>query len=168
MMDTFNSQAVRVVLTVSCAFALVGCTRSREVAGPVPPAAAAVEHVAGPNPPGDGSQAQSLEERWGVKVERAVLSAGGYMVDFRYRILDATKATPILNRSIKPYLIDQATGAKFMVPAPPKLGQLRSGGQIKEDTVYYILFANPGKYVKSGNKVTVVVGDFEARDVVVQ
>jgi hypothetical protein len=109
-----------------------------------------------------------LEEQWGIKIERAVLSAGGYMVDFRFRVLDTAKAAPILNRTTHPHLVDQATGAKFIVPNPPKIGQLRSGRTIKQGAAYFILFANPGKYIKSGNKVTVVVGDFQARDIVVQ
>ncbi len=158
----------RVVVIAACAFVLAGCTKPRESAGPAQPAAAAVEATVEPNTPGNDSSADSLEERWGVKVERAMLSAGGYMVDFRYRVLDAAKAAPILDRTIRPYLIDQATGAKFAVPSPPKVGQLRAGGKIREGAVYYIFFANPGKYMKSGNKITVVVGDFQARDIVIQ
>ena len=150
---------------------LAGCTEPRETAGPVPPASIEVQSpqpAPEPNLPEEIRQADSLRDRWGIKVERASLSAGGYMVDFRYRVLDAQKAAPILDRSIKPYMVDQATGAKFIVPDPPKVGQLRSGGVIREGAVYYIFFANPAKYVKSGNKITVVVGDFQVRDVVVQ
>jgi hypothetical protein len=90
------------------------------------------------------------------------------MVDFRFRILDGAKAAPLLERSVKPYLVDQATGARFIVPAPPKVGQLRSGGRPRDGRVYFIYFANPGQYVKSGDKVTVAIGDFRARDIVVQ
>lgn len=162
---------IKTILIVWSMLLLVGCTEPRETAGPVPPVPAdaqAAQPVPEPNVPEEMLQADSLKDRWGIKVERATLSAGGYMVDFRYRVLDAQKAAPILDRSIKPYMIDQATGAKFIVPDPPKVGQLRSGGTIREGSVYYIFFANPAKYVKSGNKITVVVGDFEARDIVVQ
>ncbi|MHC4167155.1 MAG: hypothetical protein ACYSWQ_09380 [Planctomycetota bacterium] len=116
----------------------------------------------------EGQSAQSLpEEDWGIKVESARLSAGGYMVDFRFRVLNADKAAKLFDRRIMPHMIDQATGAKFIVPSPPKVGQLRSGGNIKEDRIYFIFFANPAKYVKSGNKITIVVGDFKAEDIVV-
>lgn len=108
-----------------------------------------------------------LEDDWGIKVESARLSAGGYMVDFRFRVLDAGKAAKIFDRSITPYMIDQATGAKFIVPNPPKVGPLRSGGNIKEGRTYFIFFANPAKYVKSGNRIAVVIGDFKIQDVVV-
>lgn len=113
------------------------------------------------------SEASRPEDNWGIEVESARLSAGGYMVDFRFRVLDAAKAARIFDRKIMPHMIDQATGAKFIVPNPPKIGQLRSGGNIKEGKVYVIFFANPARYVKSGNKITVVVGDFKAEDIVV-
>lgn len=107
------------------------------------------------------------EEDWGIKVESARLSAAGYMVDFRFRVLDAAKAAQIFNRKIMPHMIDQTTGATFIVPAPPKVGQLRSSGNIQEGKIYFIFFANPAKYVKSGNKITVEVGDFKVQDIVV-
>ena len=117
--------------------------------------------------PDNENQKVSLENLWGIKVESAKLSAGGYMIDFRYRVLDTAKAAPILDRAAKPYLIDQASGATFAVPNPPKVGQLRSGKNIKEGTIYFIFFANPGKYIKSGNKVTIVIGDCKINDIVV-
>lgn len=113
------------------------------------------------------SQGKMLEEDWGIQIESARLSAGGYMIDFRFRVLDAEKASQIFNRKIMPQMIDQATGARFIVPSPPKVGQLRSGGNITEDRIYFIFFANPAKYIKSGNKITVVVGEFKAEDIVV-
>lgn len=116
----------------------------------------------------DESQAElSLPEAWGIKIEYAMLSAGGYMVDFRFRVLNVEKAAPIFDRKVMPRMIDQATGAEFIVPSPPKVGPLRSGGNIKEGKVYFIFFANPARYVKSGNKITVLIGDFRLEDVVV-
>ena len=96
------------------------------------------------------------------------VSAGGYMLDFRYKVLDAEKAAPLFDRRIKPYLIDQATGASFAVPEPPKVGALRQTRKPVADRNYFIIFANPGKYVKQGDKVTVVIGDFRAGDLVVE
>jgi hypothetical protein len=147
---------------------LTGCTRLRKEAEPVQPVTTTGGQMAEANAPGDDPSAAPLEEQWGVRIERASLSAGGYLVDFRFRVLDPAKATPVLDRAARPYLIDQATGARFIVPNPPKIGQLRSGRTIKKGAVYFVLFANPGKYVKSGNKITVVVGDFRACDIVVQ
>jgi hypothetical protein len=109
-----------------------------------------------------------LVDRWGVKVLQIRLSAEGYMLDFRYRVLDPGKAEPLFDRNKQPYLIDQATGAKFLVPESPKVGAMRSTRPPKQDKNYFILFANPGRYVKQGNKVTVVIGDFRAENLIVE
>ena len=114
-------------------------------------------------------QEPSLEEKWGIKILSIRQSANGYMLDFRYRVINPDKASLLLSRKEKPYLIDQASGARFMVPSAPKVGPLRQTA-IKPiaDRNYFILFANPGKYVKPGNKVTVVIGEFRAQNLVVE
>ena len=110
----------------------------------------------------------SLEERWGIKLLSIRLSAEGYMLDFRYRVLDPEKAKPLFDRQSKPYLVDEVTGAMFVVPEPPKVGALRTTRKPVPDRNYFILFANPGKFVKPGNKVTIVIGDFRAENLIVQ
>jgi len=109
----------------------------------------------------------SLQDKWGIKIEGIRLSAAGYMLDFRYRVIDPEKAAPLFDRQTKPYLIDQESGAKFIVPSPPKVGPLRTSNPPQADRTYFILFANPGKYVKQGNKVTVVIGEFKAENLTV-
>lgn len=112
-----------------------------------------------------------LEEQWGVEVSSVRLTAAGYMLDFRYTILDPEKATFLVTRKNKPILIDQASGAEVIVPTPPKVGSLRSNsrnGTPVEGRAYFILFANPGGFIKPGNKVTVVIGDFRAEDLIVE
>jgi hypothetical protein len=116
----------------------------------------------------DESQKSLLEKSWGIRIESLHLSAAGYMLDFRYHVLDANKAKPLFDPLTKPYLIDQTSGAVFAVPSPPKVGQLRNVKEVKEGKTYFVFFANPGKYVKAGNKVTVVIGDFRAENLIVQ
>jgi hypothetical protein len=113
-------------------------------------------------------EAQNHAEKWGVNVLAIRESAGGYMLDFRYRVIDPDKAAPLFDRKIKPYLIDQATGAKCMVPESPKIGALRQTRKPIVDRNYFIIFANPGKMIKKGNKVTVVIGEFKAESLIVQ
>lgn len=107
--------------------------------------------------------ATQLAERWGVKVEAMRLSAAGYMLDFRFRVLDPGKAAPLFDKAALSYLLDEATGARMGVPSPPKIGAMRSSGKsIQVGRTYFVLFGNPGCYVKPGHKVTVVIGDFRA------
>ena len=115
------------------------------------------------------SGSEDLEQKWGIQVASLHLSANGYMVDFRYKVVDPQKAATLGDPKAKPYLLDQATGAKLVVPRSPKVGPLRQSAEnLTAGKVYFTLFANHSKAVKAGNKVTVVVGDFRAENLVVE
>lgn len=104
-----------------------------------------------------------------IDVQGVMLSAADYMLDFRYRVIDPERASDILSRNQKPYLVDQATGAKMVVPSPPKVGPLRQTTlKPQKNRTYYVMFANPGKFIKRDSKVDVVIGDFIVRDIVVK
>ena len=114
---------------------------------------------------------KKIEETWGIRFESLRLSAAGAIVDFRYRIMNPAKAQPIVDRRNKAHLVVQATGEKLAVPSDAKIGPLRATekfGKPKLGKVYYILFAIPGRNVKPGEKVTVVIGDFKMENLVVQ
>lgn len=106
---------------------------------------------------------------WGVQPVALRLSAAGCMLDFRFRVLDAEKAGPFMTRSQKPCLIHQATAARLYVPAPPKIGSVRQvvTGSDK-NRVYFMMFGNPSRFVKSGDAVTLEIGDCRITDLVVQ
>jgi hypothetical protein len=110
----------------------------------------------------------SLEEQWGIRILGIRLSAAGYMLDFRYRVIDPEKASSLLNRQSKAYLIDQATGTQLLVPRT-RLGPMRQTAvRPLANRNYFILFSNPGGIVKAGNSVTVVIGDFKAESLIVE
>jgi hypothetical protein len=116
-----------------------------------------------------GASRENLEQTWGVRVSSVFLSAGGNMVDFRYRVLDPAKAAALTKSDSKPLLLDQTTGARLIVPSSPKVGQLRQ--TVKQPVagkVYFMLFANTRHHVKSGDKVTIVAGDFKAENLTVE
>lgn len=131
-------------------------------------ACAAADRTASPVPsPPPGTP--TAEERLGIKVEGIRRSAAGYMLDFRFQVVDPEKAKPIMNRSIKPYVIDEASGAKFVIPSSPKVGPMRqTARQAEAGRSYWLLFANPGRYIKPDRLVTVVVGDVRLEHLVVQ
>lgn len=109
-----------------------------------------------------------LEEQWGIQVVSLRQTAHGHLLDFRYRVLDPQKAATLLRRQDKPYLIDEATGNKVPVPNMPKIGALRQSALTPEaGKVYFVMFQNPNGFVKSGSKVTVVIGNFKAEHLVV-
>jgi hypothetical protein len=115
-----------------------------------------------------------LEREWGIKLLGIHLTAGGYALYFRYKVLDPQKAAPIVQRKFSPvpHVIVERSGAKLGVPFTDKAGSLRSSvttpEQIKRGRNYTALFANPGKHVKPGDKVTVAFGHFRAEHLTVQ
>jgi len=107
-------------------------------------------------------------ERWGVELRGIRLAAAGYMLDFRYRVVDPQKAAPLFARQTKPVLIHEASGAKLVVPRPPTTGPLRSSNTPQAGRTYFMFFGNPGRFVKPGERVSVVIGDFKAERLVVE
>lgn len=110
--------------------------------------------------PIDISDSKSIVKKWGIAIESLRLTASGYMLDFRYRVIDARKAKPLFERKTKPVLKDEATGAIMAVPTPPKTGALRNSYDPKAGRSYFMFFANPAHFIKPGNKVTVIIGAF--------
>lgn len=110
-----------------------------------------------------------LEKQWGIKLLGIRTSAAGNMLDFRYRIMDVDKAQPLVDQKAQPYLINQRNGGRMSIPSSPTVGSLRQTS-IKPlaERSYFALFANPGKQIKTGDKVTVVIGDFKAEDLIVE
>jgi hypothetical protein len=114
------------------------------------------------------ADALDLAEQWGIEVTSIRLSTHDHMIDYRYRVLDAKKATDLFKRQIKPHLIHQETGKVLAVPETAKLGPLRNSNTPQEGRIYWMFFGNAGKLVKAGDKVTVVIGDFRVEDLVVE
>ena len=109
-----------------------------------------------------------VKRRWGIETASVRRVAAGYLMVFRYKVIDAEKAKPVFLRRLKPRLIHERTGAYFIVPAPQKTGPLRNSNIPQEGRIYSMVFANPGGFVQPGDLVTIVIGDFEAKHLVVE
>lgn len=108
-------------------------------------------------------------EKLGIKPVAIRLTAAGTMVDFRYSVLDSRKSLPMFSRKTKTFLVEQASGEQFPMPADTKLGPLRSSS--REPLVgreYFIFFTNPGGVLKHGSKVAVVVGDMKIENLTIE
>jgi hypothetical protein len=120
--------------------------------------------------PDPGPDRKELAEKWGVEVISMRLTSAGYMLDFRFRVLDAEKALSLFDHRIKPYVVADKSDIKLPVPMAAKVGAFRPtnrGKNIKADRTYYMVFGNPDSYVKPGEKVSVVIGDFRAENLTV-
>ena len=109
-----------------------------------------------------------MKRQWGGEVLHVRQTAAGYMLEFRYKVLDARKAQALFERQIKPMLTHAETGARMVVPTPAKTGALRNSNPPKAGTTYWMFFANPGKLVQPGDTVSIEIGEFLVEDLVVQ
>jgi hypothetical protein len=130
-----------------------GCVNSSPTSTSVPP----------PQP--EVSDAESL----GIEVIALRQTSGGFMLDFRYRVLNPEKAMPMFQEEITPYLIDQSSGSKLPTIGSTKVGPLRpTSRDPREGITYFMFFGNPGQLVKVGTRVTVVVADHRLENLFVQ
>lgn len=113
-------------------------------------------------------EALRFKRIWGVDVEGVKVVSSGYMLAFRYRVLDVEKAKPLNEKKTRPYLIDEETGIRLSVPAMEKVGELRQSVTPKTGKSYFIIFGNPGKVVKPGSRVSVVIGNFQVDGLVAE
>ena len=91
------------------------------------------------------------------------------MINFKYKVLDPEKAAPLHNRKIQPYIVLERTGSQFGVPLTEKLGSIRSSPKFaKAGKNYFIFFGNPARYIKAGDLITIVIGDFKVEHIEVK
>lgn len=114
-----------------------------------------------PAPPAPEKEARrfpAVEEEWGISPLTLRLSGADHFLDFRYRIIDPEKASGMMGRDQKAYLIHEPSGTRLPVPIT-KLGPLKGSSlNPKPDRVYAVLFNNLGKVVGGGDPVTIVIG----------
>jgi hypothetical protein len=106
--------------------------------------------------------------RYGVDQLQVRSTSSGSSLEFRYRVLDAQKAAVLTDKRAKPVLIDQKTGNRLTVPTMEKIGELRQTAAPEEGREYWMVFANPGKAVKPGQRVDVVIGAFHVSGLTVE
>ena len=109
-----------------------------------------------------------LRRTWGVDIVGVRLLASDWMLEFKYRVVDPDKAALLLDEHAKPYLVDDASGARMAVPAMENVGELRQHSKPDKNRNYFVIFGNGGKIVPRGGHVTVVIGQFQASGLPVQ
>lgn len=106
--------------------------------------------------------------RFGVDQMRVRYTASGASVEFRYRVVDPDKAAVLSDKHATPYMIDEKTGIKLLVPVMEQIGALRQTVAPEQGREYWLLFANAGKVVKPGQRVDVSIGSFHVRGLTVE
>ena len=107
------------------------------------------------------------KRNWGVDIGGVRHVSSGYMLRLSYTVVDVARAAPLFDKRSRPYLIDNKTGARLAVPAMENIGELRQTATPVPGRTYFVIFGNPGKLVQPGDRVSIVIGDFKAEDVIV-
>lgn len=100
--------------------------------------------------------ASELAERHGLAVRLIGVTAGGGMIDFRLKILDAAKAQALLeNPANLPRLIAAESGVELMAPEG-----LDDDIEWSENAILFNMYPNDGSVIKVGSPVIVKFGEF--------
>lgn len=105
---------------------------------------------------------------WGLESLTVKAVESGALIRFSYRVLDPEKAKPLNDEQNEPSLIDPKSGVKLVVPSMEKVGKLRNVSAPQTGKVYWMAFSNKGGFVKSGDRVDIVIGNFHANGLVVE
>lgn len=118
---------------------------------------------------GVANSAQSYYRlRWGVDSFAAKVVESGLMIRFSYRVVDPEKAKVLNDKKAAPFLLDERAHAKLVVPTMEKIGQLRQSSTPEAGKLYWMVFANKEKYVKPGDRVSIVIGEFRVDGLVLR
>ena len=104
---------------------------------------------------------------WGIEALEVKSAEAGEMIRFTYRVVNADKAKNLNDKRIEPALIDEKAHVKLAIPVMDKVGKLRQTAAPEDGKIYWMLFSNKGGYVKRGDHVNVVIGNFHANGLVV-
>lgn len=105
---------------------------------------------------------------WGVEALSVKAVESGEIIRFTWRVLDADKAKPLNDKKLEPWLIDPEAGVKLVVPSLENVGTLRQSSTPESGRSYWMAFSNPGRRVKRGDHVNIVIGQFHAEGLVVE
>jgi pyruvate/2-oxoglutarate dehydrogenase complex dihydrolipoamide acyltransferase (E2) component len=118
--------------------------------------------------PRSQAAAKWYARRYGVDHLQVRTTASGNSLEFRYRVLDLEKAKVLNDKRAVPSLIDVQTGNRLAVPTMEKIGALRQTSTPELGREYWMVFTNPGKMVKPGQRVDIVIGTFRVSGLIVE
>jgi hypothetical protein len=108
--------------------------------------------------------ASGLVDRSGVKITQVAVTGGGGLVDLRYRVVDPERANALHDPSTPPAVVDERSG----LVVHELLMSHSHTGPFKAGVTYYLVFNNPGNWVRHGSKVAVLLGNAQVEHVVVR
>lgn len=105
---------------------------------------------------------------WGIDALTVKAVESGELIRFSYQVLDPWKARLLNDKTNAAFLIAPDAGIRLSVPTLEKVGQLRQSSPPEPGKSYWMAFSNPGRRVKPGDRVEVVIGHFRAEGLTVE
>jgi len=104
----------------------------------------------------------AFEEATGVRVTLVAVTGQGGLIDLRYQVIDPDKAAIVHDPEKPPTIVDEATGQTF-----DKLWmQHGHSGELDPGATYYLILVNPNGGIKSGDLVSILIGNFRLEHVI--
>ena len=106
--------------------------------------------------------------QYGIEVASLRMTAGGTALDFRYKVVDADKAAKVGREGGPSYILDKE-GRRISPRNVQQIGDYYSARHLdRPGNTYSTWFANQGGILRSGDVVSVVIGDLRVADVRVE
>lgn len=101
-----------------------------------------------------------LEKDWGIQPVFLRITGGGYMIEFRYKVVDTQKALVLSANKVFPTMLSMKSKARLAVPYSSTVGYMKSNRKfLKQDRNYIVFFANENRHMLPGDQVKILVGD---------
>ncbi len=112
--------------------------------------------------PGTMPISPEIEEKFGVRFTFVAVTAGGGMVELRYRVIDEGKAANFGHYTeTSPMLIAEDTGEIVDVTI---MGL--HNHRVEPGRTYYVLYRNTGGAIQPRRPLTIAIGEYELEHVV--
>jgi hypothetical protein len=108
------------------------------------------------------------ESLWGVDTFSVKAVESGELIRFSYRVSDPERAKALSDKDIEPVLIDPVAHVSLVIPSLEKVGKLRQSSAPEVGRSYWMAFSNPGRPVKKGDRVNIVIGQFHVEGIPVE
>jgi hypothetical protein len=105
--------------------------------------------------------ADDLVQRSGVKITVVAVTGDGGLVDLRFKVIDPERANALHDPRTPPAVVDEESG---LVVHELFMDHSHSG-PYKAGVTYYLVFNNPGNWLRHGSTVSVLLGDAQVRHV---
>jgi hypothetical protein len=109
-----------------------------------------------------------FERRYGIGGPRVSSVSAGASLEFRCEVLDAEKAKALDDRQVAPVVIERKTGRRLSVANTDSDGKPIQRAAPEAGQENRVVFGNPGRLIKPGNMVDLVIGTVHISGLIVE